>query len=156
MLLRPTRTRPIRRRRHSRLVLAALFAAIALAACADPTLLGTAARADDGGREHEGVEHEDGDDEDGDYEERDERRARDALERGEILSLERILERADALLAGRMIDAELEREDGRWVYEITLLAADGHVVEALFDAHDAALLGLEGRNLEAVLKPPAE
>jgi len=146
MFLRPTRTRPPRPRRAPRLVLAALVAALAMVACAGPALVGETARADDDRRELEEADHE----------ERDERRARDALERGEILSLERILERADALLAGRMIDAELEREDGRWVYEITLLAADGHVVEALFDAHDAALLGLEGRNLEAVLKPPAE
>lgn len=116
---------------------------------------GAASYADDhgiAGGEHWERQNEAGYDHDEDYDEGDEREARGALRRGEVLSLDAILQRAQALLNGRMLEAELEREDGRWVYEITLLGPEGHVVEASFDARDATLLGLEGGALEKILK----
>lgn len=132
-----------------------LRARSALAGCLLVTtalaVAGAAAWADD---DSYGERYESHDDED--YGEGDERRAREALRQGEVLSLDRILQRAQSLLNGRMLEAELEREDGRWVYEITLLGPDGHVVEALFDAQNANLLELEGGALEKVLKRPAE
>lgn len=103
------------------------------------------------GADH-GADHGAGDAHDDDYDGRDQERARAALERGEVLSLDVILARARELLDGRMIEAELEREDGRWVYELTLLGPDGRVVEALFDAASAELLELEGDGLERVLR----
>jgi len=83
---------------------------------------------------------------------RDHERARQALASGEILPLTEILARAGRLLEGRMIEAELEREDGLWVYEIKLLRTDGRLVEALFDARGGELLELEGSALEDVLR----
>jgi uncharacterized membrane protein YkoI len=91
-------------------------------------------------------------DEDDDYGGGDQERARAARQRGEILPLGEVLARARSLLDGRMIETELEREDGRWVYELTLLTPDGQVVEALFDAASAELLELEGEGLERLLK----
>ncbi len=107
-------------------------------------------------RRHGGLEHQDDRELAGDDGSHDQRRARAALERGEVLPLTGILRRSEALLDGRMIEAELEREDGRWVYEITLLDADGFIVEALFDARTAELLELEGRRLERLLQPRAQ
>lgn len=77
---------------------------------------------------------------DGDHE-----RARAALQRGEIVPLRTILERAEREVPGRLLEAELEEEGGRLVYEIKLLGADGRVVELLYDARDGALIGAKGR-----------
>lgn len=82
----------------------------------------------------------------------DHERARDALSAGEIQPLTAILGRAEQLLGGRMIEAELEREDGLWVYEVKLLRPNGRVVEALFDARSGELLAIEGAALEEVLR----
>lgn len=89
---------------------------------------------------------------DDDDDERDQERALRALESGEVLPLAAILERAEAMLTGRMIEAELDRDDGLWIYELTLLSPEGHVIEAEFDARTAELLGLEGRALERIIK----
>lgn len=79
---------------------------------------------------------------DGDHE-----RARAALQRGEIVPLRTILERAEREVPGRLLEAELEEEGGRLVYEIKLLGADGRVVELLYDARDGALIGAKGRGM---------
>ncbi len=65
----------------------------------------------------------------------DREEARKLRERGEILSLELILERARKRFpGGRLVEAELEREDGRLVYEVELIDADGVFRELFFDA----------------------
>lgn len=53
---------------------------------------------------------------------------------GEIIALEVILQNARKLHQGKIIEAELESEDGELVYEIELLTPNGRVVELLFDA----------------------
>lgn len=64
-------------------------------------------------------------------------------EAGEILPLERILERVREGHPGRVIGVELEHEHGTLVYEIELLDARGRVRELLFDAADGDYLGEE-------------
>lgn len=78
----------------------------------------------------------------------DHERARAALERGEILPLRTILDRAEADFGGKLLEAELEAEDGRLAYEIKLLTPGGHIVELTYDARTGALLGAEGPGLE--------
>ncbi len=114
-------------RRHLKSLLAGLLAAVLALSVSGPPLL-----ADEDERDHE--------------------RALRAVARGEILPLTEILARAEEILRGRMIEAELERDDGRWFYELTLLGPEGRVVEALFDAETAELLELEGESLERMLK----
>lgn len=70
----------------------------------------------------------------------DHERVRSAVQAGELLPLRTILDRAAQSHPGEFIAAELEEEDGRLVYEIKLLAADGRVLELLFDARTGALL----------------
>ena len=48
-------------------------------------------------------------------------RARRANQRGEILDLAEIYARAAAQVPGRVLEAELEKEHGRWVYELKIL-----------------------------------
>ncbi|KRS15680.1 PepSY domain-containing protein [Roseovarius indicus] len=70
----------------------------------------------------------------------DHERARDALERGEVLPLTRILEIAEADTGGRAIEVEFERDDGRWVYELELITPDGRLVELEIDGATGAIL----------------
>ncbi|MBF0307661.1 MAG: PepSY domain-containing protein [Alphaproteobacteria bacterium] len=66
--------------------------------------------------------------------------ARAAVEAGEIVPLGRILDAATRDFGGTMLEVELERERGRWVYEVKLLLPGGRVVEAHYDAGTATLM----------------
>jgi uncharacterized membrane protein YkoI len=71
-------------------------------------------------------------------------RARRAVESGEILPLREILQRVERGTPGQVIEVELEREAGRWIYEIKLLATDGAMVELEVDARDGTVLRRKG------------
>ncbi|MEQ8603112.1 MAG: PepSY domain-containing protein [Marivibrio sp.] len=73
----------------------------------------------------------------------DHERAREALERGEILPLLTILQRATGRQPGEVIEVELEHDDGRWLYEVTLLTAAGVLMEMKLDAATGALIEVE-------------
>jgi len=70
-------------------------------------------------------------------------RARAALQRGEILPLTAILAAAQARVSGRVIGVELERDDGRWIYELELVTPRGRLVEMEIDAATGRILELE-------------
>lgn len=70
-------------------------------------------------------------------------RARRALEAGEILSLDKILKAAEAARRGRVIEIELDRDDGRWIYELELVSPEGHLYEMEIDAATGAILKTE-------------
>ena len=70
----------------------------------------------------------------------DHERARAALERGEVLPLMTILERLAPVIDGDIIETELDREKGRWVYEITYIDSTGRLIELEIDAADATVL----------------
>lgn len=73
----------------------------------------------------------------------DQYRARRALEAGEILPLPDILAAVEAARPGRVIELELERDDGRWIYELELVTPDGRIYELEIDAATATVLELE-------------
>lgn len=70
-------------------------------------------------------------------------RARRALEAGEVLPLSEILAAVEAVRPGRVIEVELERDDGRWIYELELVAPDGRILEIEIDAATADILDIE-------------
>lgn len=70
----------------------------------------------------------------------DHERARALVQAGEILPLAQILENARARHPGRVLEAELEREGGAYVYEVELVDAGGVVWELAFDARTGELL----------------
>lgn len=76
-------------------------------------------------------------------------RAFNALKAGEILQLSRILQEVHRDFSGDVIEVELDRSDGRWVYEIKLLSAQGAVIELDYDARDARLLKTKGSGVNA-------
>lgn len=104
---------PMRRR----LLLIALFAGLALAP------LGAAAQ---GGRGRD-----------------DHNRAREAMERRDALPLAQILEAALRSVPGEVLEVELEREDGRLLYEIEILARNGRVRSVTLDARTARVIEVE-------------
>ncbi|MGC9457820.1 MAG: PepSY domain-containing protein [Halothiobacillaceae bacterium] len=61
-------------------------------------------------------------------------------ERGEILSMEDIMARALAIQPGQLIEAELDRDDGRYVYELKIIDPQGALYELELDATDASLI----------------
>jgi uncharacterized membrane protein YkoI len=76
--------------------------------------------------------------------ERPEMREHDAVrtikQRGDILSLDRILQDARGQHPGRVLESELEQKDGRYVYEVELVDDQGRVREMKFDARTGEVL----------------
>jgi uncharacterized membrane protein YkoI len=75
---------------------------------------------------------------------RDHERARTALAAGEIRPLADLLAEVERRYLGRVIETELERDDGRWIYEIRILPPSGRVFELKLDAATGALLRARG------------
>lgn len=73
----------------------------------------------------------------------DEDRARDAVEKGEILPLERVIARLKRAVQGEISGVELEREGRRWVYEFKIIAPTGRMVEIRIDAKTGEVIGKE-------------
>lgn len=69
--------------------------------------------------------------------------ARELRKAGKILPLEEIIEKAKHFKSGKVIDTELEKDDGIYVYEIEILDDRGWVWEMEFDASTGELLKLE-------------
>jgi uncharacterized membrane protein YkoI len=69
--------------------------------------------------------------------------ARRLREAGEIRPLEEISARARAAKAGEVLETELERSGGRYVYEMEILDAQGQVWELELDAKTGELLHME-------------
>lgn len=69
--------------------------------------------------------------------------ARRAVERGELLPLVKILQLAEEKYPGRVLEVELEREKGRFLYEIEVLLKDGRVIELTYDGATGELLETE-------------
>lgn len=66
-------------------------------------------------------------------------RARDAVRRGEILPIERILAAIAADTPGQVLEVELEQRGHRWIYEVEVLRPDGVLVEREVDAKSATV-----------------
>lgn len=85
----------------------------------------------------------------------DQERALAARGRGDTLPLAKILAGVDRELLGRVIETDLDDDDGRLVYELELLLPDGRVIELKVDARTGEWLSLEGKRLETVFKQGA-
>lgn len=66
--------------------------------------------------------------------------ARSLQQRGAILPLQQILERARRYHEGRVLETELEQKGERYIYEIELVDDQGQVWELKFDAASGELL----------------
>ena len=70
-------------------------------------------------------------------------RARRAVEEGRILPLKDILAKAEASHPGQLLEAELEDEKDRLMYELKILMKGGRVIELLYDAGSGDLMKVE-------------
>jgi len=70
----------------------------------------------------------------------DHERARAAVQAGEVQPLSTLLEALQLSHPGQVLEVELERESGRWIYEIKLLQADGQLLKLELDARTAQVL----------------
>jgi uncharacterized membrane protein YkoI len=70
----------------------------------------------------------------------DHERARQALEAGEILPLQTILQRVERDHPGQIMEVELEREAGGWYYEIKQLRKGGILVKLKIDARNGSVM----------------
>jgi uncharacterized membrane protein YkoI len=73
----------------------------------------------------------------------DHERARAAVQAGEVLPLPQVLERLQRTHPGQVLEVELERDDGRWLYEVKLLRSDGQLRKLKLDARSAQVLNDE-------------
>lgn len=67
-------------------------------------------------------------------------RVRAAVQAGEVLPLPELLARLQRTHPGQVLEVELERDDGRWVYEVKLLQAGGRLLKLELDGRTAAVL----------------
>ncbi len=72
-------------------------------------------------------------------------RARAALLAGEVRPLTQVLAQVARTHPGQVMEVELEREDGRWVYELKLLQGDGRLLKLAVDARDGQVLRERGK-----------
>ncbi len=85
----------------------------------------------------------------------DDRRALAAREGGRILPLETLIRQIEAIVPGRLLEAELDEDDGITIYELRWQLADGRRLEIDVDARDGRWLKLKGPRLETVFRRSA-
>jgi len=93
-------------------------------------------------------------------ERRDHERARAALEAGQIRPLSDLLAEVERRFRGRVIEADLERDDTQWLYELKILPPNGRIFIVELDAATGALVRSRGPvqerpQGEAQPRPPA-
>lgn len=76
----------------------------------------------------------------GSLDEVDHERARRAVEAKQILPLTDILRAAQTTPPHQLLEAELEVDDGVWIYELKFLTSDGRVLKQYYNASTGALL----------------
>ena len=82
-----------------------------------------------------------GSDHAGEYEVHEEDWARQALERGEILPLDRVIGRLRDSVPGEVSGLELEKENGIWIYEFKVISPAGQMITVRMNAKTGALAG---------------
>ncbi|RDW13884.1 PepSY domain-containing protein [Paracoccus thiocyanatus] len=69
--------------------------------------------------------------------------ARGAVERGEILPLAEVLALLHRTHPGRVIEVDLDEDDGMMIYEVELVTEDGRLIEVELDAASGRILDLD-------------
>jgi uncharacterized membrane protein YkoI len=70
--------------------------------------------------------------------------AMDHSSQGEgMIDVQKAIAIATSQVAGEVLKVELEREDGRFIYEVKVLSKDGHVREIELDAKDGSVIEVE-------------
>jgi len=70
--------------------------------------------------------------------------ARQALEQGLVRPLEEVIAEARKHVEGDLIEIELERENGRYIYELEFIQPSGQIIELQIDAKTMAIVEDDG------------
>jgi Peptidase propeptide and YPEB domain len=73
-------------------------------------------------------------------------RARDAVQASEVLPLATLLEQLRRSHPGQVLEIEFDREDGRLIYEVKLLHANGQLLKLEIDAATGQVLKVKRRD----------
>ena len=76
---------------------------------------------------------------------RDHERARQAVAAGELLPLGAVLAEVERQYPGQVMEVELERDDGLWIYEIKLLRPGGALLKLKVDGRSGSVLGSKSK-----------
>lgn len=79
----------------------------------------------------------------------DHEQARAAVQAGQVMPLPRLLAQLQQTHPGQVLELELERDDGRWIYEVKLLQPDGQLLKLELDAGSGQVLTLKRRAARA-------
>ena len=71
-----------------------------------------------------------------------------ALEAGEIMTLQKVLTKISQEVPGQLIKVELEREQGRWVYEFKLLRQGGEQIKLVVNAVNGEVIQTKSKSLK--------
>ena len=91
----------------------------------------------------------------GEWSDADQDRARAAVRAGEVMPLAALLERVQRSHPGQVLRVELEHDDGRWIYELRVLQADGRLLKLEVDARSGEVLEAKTRRQRGPLPPKA-
>ena len=80
------------------------------------------------------------------YADSDQDRARKAVEQGEVLPLQNILQKINKDYPGQVLEVELERKKNTWVYEIKQLSASGVLTKLEVDAKTGVVIKQKSKN----------
>jgi len=72
--------------------------------------------------------------------------ARQLLKEGKIMPLQEILRKAKVIKPGQVIETDLEKDDGRYIYELEILDEQGQVWELELDAQTGEFVELENED----------
>ena len=70
----------------------------------------------------------------------DHERARQAVESGKALPLSQLLDTVSGSIKGEVVGVEIEREQGRYYYELKIVSPEGKLREVLVDALTAEIV----------------
>ena len=73
----------------------------------------------------------------------DHKEARELRQQGKILSLQEILKQVEKDYPGQVIETELEREQGSYIYELEILTEKDRVIKLEVDAASGEILKTE-------------
>ncbi len=78
--------------------------------------------------------------------EHDHDRAERAVQAGQALPLQNVLQKLQTDYPGQVLEVELEHDDGRWIYEIKLLQAGGQLRKLKLNAQTGEVLQSKLKN----------
>lgn len=76
---------------------------------------------------------------------RDHERARQAVAAGEVLPLGTVLAEVERQYPGQVMEVELERDDGLWIYEIKVLRPGGALLKLKVDGRSGSVLDTKSK-----------